>query len=72
MGVRGRRKSGTGAVRRNVAHDELRERGGVRPKNMRTVFRSFDIIFNVRIEFVFGRQFNNSVEDILEGIRVER
>lgn len=35
MRMRGRRKtelSGTGAVRRNVAHDELRERGGVRLK----------------------------------------
>lgn len=39
---------------------------------MWTVFGSFDIIFNVMIEFVFGRQFNNSVEDRLEGIRVER
>lgn len=75
MRVRGRRKtelSGTGAVRRSVAHDELREKGGVRPKNMWTVFGSFDIIFNVMVEFVFGGQFNNSVEDRLEGTRVER
>lgn len=62
MTVRGRRKiefSGTGAVRRSMTHDELREKGGVRPKNMWTVLGSFDITFNVMIEFVFGRQFNN-------------
>ena len=46
--VKGGRKGkvpGSGAVRRSMAHDELREEGRVRPKNVWTVLRSFDIVF---------------------------
>lgn len=35
--------SGTGAVRRNGAHDEFREQGGVRPKNVWTVSRGVGV-----------------------------
>lgn len=74
--------SGTGAVRRNGAHHEFREKGGVRPKNMWMVSGGggVGIVFkasggfcrrDVMTELVLEDSLT-VVQDRSEGTRVER
>lgn len=45
---------GTGAVKRSISCNKLREKGGVRPKNVWIVLRSFGIISKASGGFVEG------------------
>ena len=54
MGGRMAKVFGTGAVKRSIACNKFREEGGVRPKNVWIVLRSFGIISKASGGFVEG------------------